>query len=63
MTKDLFSLQGKVAIITGASKGIGEAIAREFGRAGAKVALSSRKQDALDSLAASLAASGTAEVE
>ena len=58
MTKDLFSLQGKVAIITGASKGIGEAIAREFGRAGAKVVLSSRKQDALDSLAASLAEEG-----
>lgn len=58
MTKDLFSLQGKVAIITGASKGIGEAIAREFGRAGAKVAISSRKQEALDSLAASLGEEG-----
>ncbi|MBK6948761.1 MAG: glucose 1-dehydrogenase [Haliscomenobacter sp.] len=58
MTKDLFSLQGKVAIITGASKGIGEAIAREFGRAGAQVVLSSRKQETLDSLAASLAKEG-----
>lgn len=49
--KDLFQLEGKVALITGASKGIGEAIARIYGLAGAKVVISSRKQDALDALA------------
>jgi len=46
-----FDLTGKVAIVTGASKGIGEAMAREFGKAGAKVVISSRKQDQLDVLA------------
>jgi NAD(P)-dependent dehydrogenase (short-subunit alcohol dehydrogenase family) len=51
MKKDIFSLEGKVAIITGASKGIGEAIARVFAQYGAKVVISSRKQADLDVLA------------
>lgn len=51
MKKDIFSLEDKVAIITGASKGIGEAIARVFAQYGAKVVISSRKQADLDSLA------------
>ncbi len=49
--KQLFDLTGKVAIITGASKGIGEDIARVFARFGAKVIVSSRKQATLDELA------------
>jgi NAD(P)-dependent dehydrogenase (short-subunit alcohol dehydrogenase family) len=53
-----FSLEGKVAIVTGASRGIGEAIAKTFADNGAKLVLSSRKQEALDSVAASIKDAG-----
>jgi len=46
--QEYFSLEGKTAIITGASKGIGEAIAYFLGKAGANVVVSSRKQEAVD---------------
>jgi dehydrogenase/reductase SDR family member 4 len=52
--QDKFRLDGKVAIITGASKGIGEAIARGLGEAGAKIVVSSRKQEAVDEVALQL---------
>ncbi|MGZ4793047.1 MAG: SDR family oxidoreductase [Ilumatobacteraceae bacterium] len=48
------SLNGKVALVTGASKGIGRAIAGSLADAGAKVMLSSRKQDQLDIAAAEI---------
>jgi len=48
------SLDGRVAIITGASRGIGAAIARHMIDRGAAVVLASRKQEALDALAAEL---------
>jgi len=48
------SLQGKVALVTGASKGIGKAIAAGFAAAGAKVMLSSRKQEQLEAAAAEI---------
>ncbi len=53
-----FDLTGKVAIVTGASRGIGEAIARAYAQAGAKVVLSSRKQEALEAVARSIQEAG-----
>jgi NAD(P)-dependent dehydrogenase (short-subunit alcohol dehydrogenase family) len=53
-----FRLDGKVAIVTGASKGIGEAIAEALARQGAKVVVSSRKQEAVDAVAERLRKDG-----
>jgi NAD(P)-dependent dehydrogenase (short-subunit alcohol dehydrogenase family) len=47
-------LDGKVALVTGASKGIGKAIGATYAAAGAKVMLSSRKQDQLEAAAADM---------
>ncbi|QQV76194.1 SDR family oxidoreductase [Sphingomonas aliaeris] len=50
----LFDLTGQVAIITGSTKGIGKASAFEMAEHGAKVVISSRKQDACDAVAAEI---------
>lgn len=56
--KNLFDMTGKVAIITGSTRGIGQAIAERFAQAGAKVVISSRKQDACDATAKELTNKG-----
>jgi NAD(P)-dependent dehydrogenase (short-subunit alcohol dehydrogenase family) len=58
MNQQIFDLTGKVAVVTGASKGIGEAIARYLADFGAKVVISSRKQADLDELASQMRQSG-----
>src|SRR4051794_17802328 len=50
----MFRLDGKAALITGASGGIGAAIARALHRQGARVALSGTRKDALGALAVEL---------
>jgi len=54
----LFDLTGKVAIITGSSRGIGRAIAEAMADQGARVVISSRKADACEEVAASINKSG-----
>lgn len=56
--KQRFDLTGKVAVVTGASKGIGEAIARGLGEFGATVVVSSRRLEAVESVAEQLCAAG-----
>jgi NAD(P)-dependent dehydrogenase (short-subunit alcohol dehydrogenase family) len=56
--EQLFSLTGRVALVTGGSSGIGQAIATALGRAGASVVILARSQPALDQTVADLRAAG-----
>src|SRR5438067_11076705 len=55
---EMFSLQGKVALVTGASRGIGETIAMAYADAGADVALAARSIEKLEEKAERIAAMG-----
>ena len=58
MALDLFTLQGRTALVTGGSRGIGKMIAAGFLAQGAKVYISSRKADACDAAAEELSQGG-----
>ena len=56
--ESLFSIKGKVALVTGGSRGIGLMIARGYLEAGAKVYISSRKKEVCDAVAKKLSEIG-----
>ena len=58
MAKHPFDLTGRIALVTGAQRGLGFAISRGLGEAGATVVLNGRKPDALESAAATLSEAG-----
>jgi NAD(P)-dependent dehydrogenase (short-subunit alcohol dehydrogenase family) len=59
MASELFSLQGKAALVTGASSGFGRHFARVLASAGASVALAARRLDVLEQLAAEIGAASS----
>ena len=62
MTHPLFDLTGRVALVTGGSKGLGKAMARVFAEAGAEVVISSRHESELKSAAAEIGEGTKAKV-
>jgi NAD(P)-dependent dehydrogenase (short-subunit alcohol dehydrogenase family) len=62
MTSNLFSLKGRVALVTGGSKGLGQAMAKGFAQSGADVFISSRNENELKSSADEISRGGSARV-
>jgi NAD(P)-dependent dehydrogenase (short-subunit alcohol dehydrogenase family) len=62
MNDDLFSLHGRVALVTGASSGLGVQIARALARAGASIALSARRQERIEAEAVHLRSEGASAI-
>jgi dehydrogenase/reductase SDR family protein 4 len=58
MSVDRFSLAGRRAVVTGGSRGIGRAIALAYAKAGARVAIASRRQEGVDAVAREVEAAG-----
>ena len=58
MSAELFSLEGKIALVTGASGGLGAHFAVVLARAGARIAVAARRIDMLEPLVARIQASG-----
>src|SRR5208337_3430210 len=58
MTESLFDLTGKVALVTGTSRGLGQYFARALARAGADIAMTSRDRSALSEFAGEIQALG-----
>jgi gluconate 5-dehydrogenase len=63
MKNNLFDLAGRVALVTGGSKGLGLAMARGFAEAGADIVISSRHEDELKQAAAEIRKAGGGRVE
>ena len=58
MTDSLFDLSGKVALVTGTSRGLGQYFARALARAGADIAMTSRDKQSLSAFADEIRALG-----